>query len=86
MSHMYNFDNSNSFANKTYRMKKNMGGVDRIIRLIVAVVVGILFYTNSIEGTLAYVLLALASVFVLTSFISFCPLYKLVGLNTCKVK
>ncbi|TMM57481.1 DUF2892 domain-containing protein [Maribacter algarum] len=67
-------------------MKKNMGGADRIIRFIVATVVGVLFYMNIIEGTLAYVLLALAGIFVLTSFISFCPLYALVGLNTCKVK
>ncbi len=63
-----------------------MGGTDRIIRLVVAAVVGYLFYNGTIEGTLGYVLLAVAAVFVLTSFISFCPLYALVGLNTCKVK
>ncbi|MEP3209831.1 MAG: DUF2892 domain-containing protein [Maribacter sp.] len=67
-------------------MKKNMGGTDRIIRFIVAAIIGVLFYMNIIEGTLAYVLLALAGVFVLTSFVSFCPLYALVGLDTCKVK
>lgn len=67
-------------------MKKNMGGLDRIIRLVVAITVAVLFYLNIIEGTLAYVLLALAGVFVLTSFISFCPLYSIVGLNTCKIK
>lgn len=63
-----------------------MGGLDRVIRIIVAVVIGILFFMNIIEGTLAYVLLALSGVFVLTSFISFCPIYAIVGLNTCKVK
>ncbi len=63
-----------------------MGGADRVIRCIVAAVVVVLFYMNIIEGTLAYVLLALAGIFVATSFISFCPLYTLVGLNTCKVK
>ncbi len=67
-------------------MKKNMGGLDRIVRFVVAAVIGILFYMNIIEGTLAYVLIALAGIFVVTSFISFCPLYTLVGLNTCKVK
>jgi len=67
-------------------MKKNMGGADRIIRIIFAAVVGILFWQGIIAGTLGYVLLALAGVFLLTSFISFCPLYALVGLNTCKVK
>ena len=67
-------------------MKKNMGGLDRIIRFIAAVVVAVLYYTGIIEGTLAYVLLALGAIFLLTSFVSFCPLYALVGLNTCKVK
>lgn len=67
-------------------MKKNMGGADRIIRLIVAAIVVVLFSMNIIEGTLAYVLIVLAGVFVATSFISFCPLYTLVGLNTCKIK
>jgi len=63
-----------------------MGGADRIIRFIVAAVVGVLFYMNIIEGTLAYVLLGLSGIFLVTSFISFCPLYALVGLNTCKVE
>ena len=67
-------------------MKKNMGGADRIIRTIIALTVGVLYWQGIIEGTLAYVLLALAAVFLLTSFISFCPLYKLVGLNTCPRK
>ncbi|KQC30373.1 YgaP family membrane protein [Flagellimonas eckloniae] len=67
-------------------MKKNMGNIDRIIRFVVAVIVAVLFYQNVISGTLGYVLLALAGVFLVTSFVSFCPLYTLVGLNTCKVK
>ena len=67
-------------------MKKNMGGADRTIRIILALVVGALYYFDVITGTLAYVLLALAAIFVLTSFISFCPLYTLFGVNTCKVK
>jgi hypothetical protein len=67
-------------------MKKNMGGMDRIVRFIVAAGVAVLYYTGLIEGTLAYVLLALATIFLLTSFVSFCPLYTLFGINTCKVK
>jgi len=63
-----------------------MGGLDRIIRIIAAIVIAVLFYTNVIEGVLAYVLLGLSGVFVLTSLISFCPLYSLVGLKTCEVK
>lgn len=67
-------------------MKKNMGNADRIVRLLIAVIVVILYTQGIIEGTLAYVLLALSAIFVLTSLVSFCPLYTLVGLNTCKMK
>ncbi|MFH6604426.1 DUF2892 domain-containing protein [Maribacter algicola] len=67
-------------------MKKNMGGADRTIRIIVALVVAALYYFKVIDGTLAYVLLALAAIFLLTSFVSICPLYSIFGINTCKVK
>jgi len=64
-------------------MKKNMGSTDKIIRVLIAIVIAVLFFTNVVSGTLGIVLLILAGVFVLTSLISFCPLYTLVGLNTC---
>ena len=67
-------------------MKKNMGGLDRIVRLVIAAIVGTLCFTGVVQGTLGYVLLALAGIFVLTSFVGFCPLYTLVGLNTCRRK
>ncbi|HPE84175.1 MAG: DUF2892 domain-containing protein [Aequorivita sp.] len=67
-------------------MKKNMGGTDRTIRLLIAAIVVALYYFGVISGTLAIVLLVFAAIFVLTSFISFCPLYTLFGINTCKVK
>ncbi|HCN83454.1 MAG TPA: DUF2892 domain-containing protein [Sphingobacteriaceae bacterium] len=67
-------------------MKTNMGNADRIIRFIVAAIVAVLYFTNSITGTLGIVLLVLAGVFVLTSLISFCPLYTLAGFNTCPAK
>lgn len=63
-----------------------MGGADRTIRIILALGVGALYYFNVISGTLAYILLALAVIFVLTSLINFCPLYTLFGVKTCKVK
>ena len=63
-------------------MKKNMGNADRIIRVIIAVIIGTLYFTKVISGTLGIVLLVLAIVFVLTSLISFCPLYLPFGLNT----
>lgn len=67
-------------------MKKNMGSVDRIIRLIIAAVIAVLYFTNVISGTLGIVLLILAGVFVLTSFIGFCPLYAPFGLSTGSTK
>lgn len=67
-------------------MKKNMGGADRIIRAIIAVVIAALFFTDVITGTLGIVLMVLAAVFLLTSFISFCPLYLPFGLSTLRKK
>jgi hypothetical protein len=67
-------------------MKKNMGNADRIIRIIIAAIVAVLFFTDVIEGTLGIVLLVLAGIFVLTSLVSFCPLYVPFGLKTRKTK
>lgn len=67
-------------------MKKNMGSTDRVIRLLLAVVFAALYFTDTVTGTFGYVLLALGGVFVLTSVVSFCPLYTLVGFSTCPVK
>ncbi|MBK7183160.1 MAG: DUF2892 domain-containing protein [Bacteroidetes bacterium] len=65
-------------------MKKNMGNIDRVIRVLIALVVIALYFANVISGTVAIVLLALSAVFVLTSVMSFCPLYTIFGINTCK--
>ena len=67
-------------------MKKNMGTLDKGIRITAAVIIALLYYFNVIEGTLAYVLMAFSIIFLLTSFISFCPLYTLFGWNSCKLK
>jgi fatty acid desaturase len=67
-------------------MKKNMGNADRVIRLLLAAIFVVLYFTNTVTGTFGIVLLVLAGVFVLTSLIGFCPLYTLVGLNTCPDK
>jgi uncharacterized membrane protein len=67
-------------------MKKNMGSADRIIRVIIAAIVGVLYFTGIISGTLGIVLLVLAAVFVLTSLISFCPLYAPFGISSCPMK
>lgn len=63
-------------------MKKNMGTADRVIRILIAVVVISLYFANVINGTIAIVLLAISGIFILTSFISFCPLYLPFGIST----
>lgn len=65
-------------------MKKNMGSADRIIRLVLAIVFAALYFTKTVSGTLGIVLLVLGAVFLLTSVVSFCPLYAPFGLSTCK--
>jgi hypothetical protein len=67
-------------------MKKNMGSTDKIIRVLLAAVMAVLYFGNIVGGTLGLVLLILAVVFVLTSLVSFCPLYTIFGISTCKVK
>lgn len=66
-------------------MKTNMGGTDRLIRVSVAIIVALLVYFEMVTGTLAYILMALAGIFVLTSLVSFCPIYAVFGMDTCKV-
>ena len=65
-------------------MKKNMGTIDKVIRLLIALVIIVLYFTNVIAGTLAIILLIVAALFILTSFLSFCPAYLPFGLSTCK--
>ena len=67
-------------------MKTNMGIIDRVIRIVVALVIIGLYFANVITGTLAIVLLVLAAVFILTSLIRFCPLYLPFGINTWNKK
>ncbi|MBX2961054.1 MAG: DUF2892 domain-containing protein [Cyclobacteriaceae bacterium] len=64
-------------------MKKNMGNADRSIRIVLAIVFAALYFSGTVTGTLGLVLVILGGVFVLTSVVGFCPLYTLVGLNTC---
>lgn len=67
-------------------MKNNMGTTDKVFRILIAVLIGLLYFTNVISGTLATVIGILAVVLLLTSFISFCPLYLPFGINTIKKK
>ncbi|MEZ4970647.1 MAG: DUF2892 domain-containing protein [Flavobacteriaceae bacterium] len=67
-------------------MKKNMGNLDRILRFVVAAALIALYYNGTISGTLGIVLVVLAIIFFLTSFMGFCPLYLPLGIKTCKAK
>jgi len=65
-------------------MKQNMGNLDKAIRVAVAVIIAILYFTHVISGTIAIVLLVFAAVFVLTSAVGTCPLYLPFGISTKK--
>ena len=65
-------------------MKKNMGTIDKTIRILVAVSIALLYFTNIISGMAAIILLIFAGIFILTSFVSFCPLYLPFGISTRK--
>lgn len=63
-------------------MKKNVGIIDRLIRILIAVIIGVLFFTNVITGVWGIVLLVLAAILTITATFSFCPLYFAIGLSS----
>jgi len=65
-------------------MKKNVNSIDKVIRILLAVVLGVLILTNQVAGTLAIIFGVLAVVLLLTSFLSFCPIYALLNVSTLK--
>ena len=65
-------------------MTKNVNSIDKVIRILLAVVLGILIFTNQVAGTLAIILGILAVILLLTSFLSFCPIYAMFNLSTIK--
>lgn len=65
-------------------MKKNMGTADKVLRILVAIIIAGLYFTNMISGTIVIILLVIAGVFILTSSMSFCPLYLPFGISTRK--
>ncbi len=65
-------------------MKTNMGSIDKIIRVIVSILLVILFSTDVIQGTMGWVVIAIAAVFTLTSIVGYCPIYSIFGFNTKK--
>jgi len=67
-------------------MKKNVGSADKIIRYALAAIIIVLFVLNVVTGLLGYILLAVAAIFILTSLFSFCPIWMIFGVKTCKTK
>ena len=67
-------------------MKKNMGNADKTIRIILAILFSILYFTHTVSGTAGIILLILGGIFLFTGLINFCPLYLPFGINTCKKK
>ena len=65
-------------------MKKNMGTTDRSIRLVIALIVAALYFTGNISGVIATIGIAVAVIFLFTSFLGVCPLYNVLGVSTCK--
>lgn len=64
-------------------MKKNMGITDRWVRLVLAAIFVLAYFTETVTGTLGIILLVLAGIFLLTSLVRFCPLYAPFGIRTC---
>lgn len=67
-------------------MKKNMGSYDKLIRLIVAIVLIVLYYKGILQGSTGIIALVVALILTVTSLVSFCPLYALFGIKTCKTE
>jgi hypothetical protein len=67
-------------------MKLNVGNVDRAVRILAAAVLAFLYFQGTVTGTLGIVLLIAAAVFALTGFVGMCPLYRVFGISTCKVR
>lgn len=67
-------------------MKTNMGSADRVIRIVLAVIIGVLYFTNIITGMVGTILLIFAWIFLVTSLVSFCPLYIPLKLSTIRKK
>ena len=67
-------------------MKKNVGNPDKIVRIILAIVLVALYFTNVITGTWGIVALVAAAIMVVTSLMSSCPLYSIFGFSSCPLK
>ncbi len=67
-------------------MIKNIGTVDKVLRILLAVIVAVLIITKVLTGAAAIILAIVAGMFLITSLLGFCGLYSLIGINTCKTR
>ncbi len=67
-------------------MKQNVGLTDRIIRMIIAITLGSVYYMDFVSGTAAIVVVVLAVIGLVTSLIGYCPIYHILGISTAAEK
>lgn len=67
-------------------MKTNVGSVDKALRIVLAIVASVLYFTGVVSGLAGYVVLVLGAILLLTGLVNFCPFYRLIGASTCKTK
>jgi hypothetical protein len=67
-------------------MKKNVGSIDKFVRIIIAIVAFWAAYTGKVESPVSYILYALGAIMILTTVMGSCPIYSVIGVNTCKIK
>ncbi len=67
-------------------MKRNLGAIDKLVRIVVGTLLVVIFMLEIVEGGLAIVALALALIFIVTGIFNFCPLYKIFGISSCPPK
>ena len=67
-------------------MKKTVGSTDKIIRIILGLVLLIIAFTASVGQALKAILVIVGIIALVTALAGLCPLYSLLGINTCKVK
>jgi len=64
-------------------MKKNVGSIDKGVRIVIAIIAAGVFFTGTVTGVLGYVALGVAAIMLATTFMSSCPIYSILGMNSC---
>jgi hypothetical protein len=67
-------------------MTTNVGTFDRVLRIALAIVLSVLYFTGTVQGTVGVVLLILGGMLLLTAIVGACGLYSLFGISTCALK